>query len=36
VLAEVDDPVGQHATALAAHGEDRDLDGLGWSFRLKA
>ncbi len=28
VLAEVDDPVGQHAAAFAAHGEDRDLDGL--------
>ena len=28
VLAEVDDPVGEHAAALAAHGEDRDLDRL--------
>ena len=26
LLAEIDDPVGQHAAALAAHREDRDLD----------
>ena len=29
VFGQVHDPVGQHATALAAHGEDGDLDGLG-------
>jgi hypothetical protein len=27
-FAHVDDPVGQHAAALPAHGEDRDLDRL--------
>ena len=26
MLGEIDDPVGQHAAALAAHGEDRDGD----------
>ncbi len=29
VLGHVDDPVGQHAAALAAHGQDGDLDRIG-------
>ena len=28
VLGELDDPVGEHAAAFAADGEDRDLDRL--------